>query len=129
MNRPGIQTNSPAALHRYNFLREPAIDGLAGQYWLTGHGSTHAVGVHLLIERLHRGLLHKRAVKALLLGDRAVFVREEESLQVDNFFPQLRNLRRQCIVLAAEDLDLRLKISEPLLLSLAAFQRSHPGKG
>jgi hypothetical protein len=47
---------------------------------------------------------------------------EKEGFQVDDFLPQLGNLRRQGIVLSTEHFDLGLKISQPLLLSLTTLE-------
>lgn len=59
-------------------------DGLVASHrW-----SSHSIWVHLRIVSLH-GLLHKRTVQALLLRDGAIFVCQEECLEVDNLLSQL----------------------------------------
>ena len=60
----------------------------------------------------------------LRLGDRTIFVGNQDRFQIQDFFTELRNSCRQCIVLTAENFDLCLKICEPLLLSLTTFQGS-----
>lgn len=69
-------------------LRESPLHALARHDWLIWNRSRHAVGIHLRVVRLH-GLLHERAVETLLLRDGAIFVRQEERLEVDYLFPEL----------------------------------------
>jgi hypothetical protein len=52
-------------------------------------------------------------------------VREQECLESDDLFAQLRDGRSKRVVLSTEDLDLLLQVLEPLLLALAAFQCSN----
>lgn len=54
----------------------------------------------------------------------AVLMCQQQRLEVDNLFPQLSNGGRQRVVLSAEQLDLGLEVSQPLLLSLSALERS-----
>ena len=51
---------------------------------------------------------------------------QEERLEIDNLFTKLGDLRSESIIFRAEDFNLGLKIGEPLLLPLSAFQRSDP---
>lgn len=61
-------------------------------------------------------------MKTLLLSDWAVFMRKEESFEVDDFLSQLRDLRCEGVVLRAEHLDLGLKVRQPLLLTLTTLE-------
>ena len=72
---------------------------------------------------------HAHARHALGLGDGAVLVGEEERLQVDNLLAELRHLRAQGIVLAAEYLDFGLQIGQPLLFPLSTFESRDAVRG
>lgn len=104
-------------------LGETAWDTLAGHdLLLVGHRATHGVGIHL---RVCVGLHTRRRVsslKTLLLGDRAVLVCEQESLEIHDFFSELRNLACQSIVFTTEHFDFGLEVGKPLLLTLTTFQ-------
>lgn len=99
------------------------MDALASHdLLLIGHRPTHAVGVHLgVLERLHHRL-HVASLEALLLGDGAILVCEQEGLEVDDFFAKLGDLRSQGIVLTTEHFHLGLQVRQPLLLALTTFQ-------
>ncbi len=60
--------------------------------------------------------------ETLSLRDGTVLVRDEQCLEVDNFFPQLRHLCRERVVLGAEQFHFGLQVGEPLLLPLTALQ-------
>lgn len=51
----------------------------------------------------------------------------QNGLQLQNLFSQLADLSIQGIVFAAEDLNLLLKVLQPLLLPLSTFQSGDSG--
>jgi hypothetical protein len=105
-------------------LREPPLNALTSHDRLLRYRPGHAVGIHLGIEWLDN-LGHEGPMESLLLGDWAVLVSEQQRLQVDDFLPQLSNLRCEGIVLAAEHLHLCLQIGQPLLLALTTLERGN----
>lgn len=56
----------------------------------------------------------------------AVFVRKQQRLQVNNFFAKDANLVGEVLVFLTELLNLALKISQPLLLTLTTLECSNP---
>lgn len=79
-----------------------------------------------MIHVVSKERIHSCTVQPLGLGDRAILVCEEQSLEIDNFFTELRDRGGEGIVLCAKKLDLRLQVGQPLLFSLTAFERSDP---
>lgn len=78
--------------------------------------------VHIAAEEV----VHGGAVKTLSLRDRAVLVCQKESLEINNFLSELGDSSRQSVVLCAEEFDLGLQISQPLLLALSTLERRDP---
>lgn len=72
-------------------------------------------------------LLHGHTADALRLRHRTILVSEQECFKPDNLLTQLRDGGSERIILSAENLDLLLEIREPLLLALAALERSDSG--
>lgn len=56
----------------------------------------------------------------------AVFVCKQQRLQVNNFFAKDANLMGEVLVFLTELLNLALKISQPLLLTLTTLECSNP---
>lgn len=56
------------------------------------------------------------------LRDGAVFVGEQEGLEVHNLLAKLGHRGGKCIVLCREELNLGLEIGEPLLLPLTTLE-------
>lgn len=50
-------------------------------------------------------------------------MRKKKSLEVDNFFSELRDSRRERVVLRAKQLHFGLEVGQPLLLALATLKR------
>lgn len=108
-----------------SLLRETAVDTLASHDTLGArHRGSHAIWVDLRVVGLN-DLRHEGSVKALLLSDGTVFVGKQESLEIDDFLSQLRDLLGQSFILTAKHLHLGLKVGEPLLLALPTFQSRH----
>jgi hypothetical protein len=66
--------------------------------------------------------VHHKGAEPLGLRDWAIFVCKQESLEVDNLFTQLSDCRSKGVILLSEDLNLVLKVSQPLLLPLTTLQ-------
>lgn len=62
------------------------------------------------------------------LGDWAVLMRKQQSLEIDDFLTELRDSGSKRIILGGEQFHLRLKVGKPLLLSLATLERRNPTK-
>jgi hypothetical protein len=71
-----------------------------------------------------RHAVHHQRAQTLSLRDGAVFVSQQERLQVHDLLTKLGHRRGKCIVLRREELDLGLEIGEPLLLPLTTLQSS-----
>lgn len=86
---------------------------------LHAHALGHAVAVGVK-SRLHA--VHHQGAKSLGLGDRAILVSQQESLEVHNLLSELGHGGSQRIILGGEKLDLGLEIGQPLLLPLTTLQ-------
>lgn len=51
---------------------------------------------------------------------------EQQGFQVDNFFTELGHCGSESIILGSEQLNLGLKVGQPLLLALSTFERRNP---
>lgn len=72
--------------------------------------------------------IHHHTADSLSLRDRAIFVREEQSLQIYNLLTQLSYLCTKGIILATEYFNFSLKVGKPLLLALSTFQGGDTGR-
>lgn len=86
---------------------------------------SHPIRVGMVLILL---LLLKVLTQPLSLRHRAVFVLEEDLLQLHNLISHLVHLCRQSVVLAAEYLNLCLQVCKPLLLALSALQSGNTAK-
>ncbi len=94
----------------------------ASLHWCTG-GHGHAIGVDMLI-REAIWILHptQELADTLSVTDRAVFVAHEEGAEISNFVMKLCNLCVEVVILRRVHLNLGLEVSQPLFLSLSAFE-------
>lgn len=58
------------------------------------------------------------------LRDGAVFVSQQKGLEVHNLLTKLGHRGGKCIIFGREELNLGLKIGEPLLLALTTLESS-----
>lgn len=83
------------------------------------HRCSHPIRVHLSVIWLHPG--HVSTLESLLLCHGAVLVCQQQCLQIDNLFSERSNLLCQLVVLRLVEINLVLKVCEPLLLALTTF--------
>lgn len=86
--------------------------------WHT-HLGGHAVGVRV---KSSRHAVHHKRTQTLGLRDGAVFMGQQEGLEIHNLLAKLGYRGGKCIVLCREELNLGLEIGEPLLLPLTTFE-------
>lgn len=74
-----------------------------------------------------RHAVHHEGTQTLGLRDWAIFVCQQESLEVDDFLTELSHSSGKSIILSSEKLDLGLEVGQPLLLALATLESSDTG--
>lgn len=80
-----------------------------------------------MVAQFSKKSVHVYSIESLSLCHWAVLVSKQQGLEINNLFPKLSDLGRQCVILLAKQFDLLLEVGQPLLLALATFERSNPG--
>lgn len=94
-----------------------------GCAWLHAHVVRDVVGVGL---KPGGHSIHHQWAESLRLGNGTILVSEQQGFQVDNFFTELGHCGSESIILGSEQLNLGLKVGQPLLLALSTFERRNP---
>lgn len=112
-------------------IDEPVLHVVSSLHW---HSHRHIAGWHLcdtiwvLVSVFTRAQesIHVHATDTLSNGDGALLVREQHRLQVHNLLAKLCHSSGQRVVLRTVQLNLALKVGQPLLLPLAALEGGDP---
>lgn len=101
--------------------------------WLHRHAHVNAIGLQLsypvgilVVDIASQKVVHGSTVEPLSLRYRAFLVSKQEGLEINNFLTELGDGCRKGIVFRTEQLHLGLKVGQPLLLTLTAFECGHP---
>jgi hypothetical protein len=86
---------------------------------------SHAIRMGVLIG-VTKKVGKSHTVETLLLGDRAILMSKEESLEVHHFFPKGAQLRIESLILSGIIFHLGLEASKPLLLPLTTLESGNP---
>ena len=105
-----VDTISNAVISYRVRLNSPPLHARLEHLLLLGTTRSHRHSVRVVVRCLTRYLMHRRTRDTLGLRYRAILMRQQQSLETNDFFSQLRDGSSECVILCAKDLDLLLQV-------------------